>query len=303
MRTFKPSKYYSTYSASHPSAFEVVPGETFCVETADAYRGKIQSEEDTPTLDRIPFENANPQSGPIYVKGAEKGDTLSVEIVDIVIKAKQGATTIVPDMGGLTRTNITRLLNEPLPPRAKICPITNGLIHFSDTIHIPVEPMIGTIGVAPEFEAISSLTPGPHGGNMDCPDVCPGNKVMFPVYVKGAFLFLGDVHAVQGDGEISGSAIEVPAECVLKVDIVKKRINWPRIESKDYIMTVGSARPLEDALRIAMVELIEWLVDEYNFNKFDAYQLCSQVAKIRVAQMVDPLYTMVAKFPKKYLRK
>jgi acetamidase/formamidase len=165
-----------------------------------------------------------------------------------------------------------------------------------------MEPMIGTIGVAPEFETISSLTPGPHGGNMDCPDVCIGNKIMLPVYVKGALLFLGDIHAVQGDGEISGSAVEVPAECVLKVDVIKgKQISWPRIESKEYIMTVGSGRPLEDALRIAFTELILWLEEEYNFDKFEAYQLCSQVAKVRVAQMVDPQYTMVAKFPKKYL--
>jgi len=302
MRIFKPNVYYSTYSVLHPPAFEVEPGETFTVETADAFGGKIKLNTDLPTADRVPFEKVNPQSGPIYVKGAEKGDVLSVEIVNIVINASQGATTIVPDMGALTRTNNTRLLNDPLPPITKICPIRDGKIYFSNRIVIPMEPMIGTIGTAPEFESISSLTPGPHGGNMDCPDICIGNKVMLPVNVKGALLFIGDVHAVQGDGEVSGSAIEVPAACILKTCLVKKKkINWPRIESKDYIMTVGSSRPLEDALRIAFTELIIWLNDEYKFNKFDAYQLCSQVAKIRVAQMVDPLYTMVAKFPKIYL--
>ncbi|MGD0330565.1 MAG: acetamidase/formamidase family protein [Nitrososphaeria archaeon] len=302
MRIFKPTKYYSTYSALHPPAFEVDNGETFTVETADAYRGKIRSESDLPTSDRIPFENGNPQSGPIYVKGAEKGDVLSVEIVDIVVNANQGATTIAPDMGALTRTNNTRLLNDPLPPITRICPIKDGKIYFSNRIIIPMEPMIGTIGTAPEFESITSLSPGTYGGNMDCPDICIGNKIMLPVNVRGALLFVGDVHAVQGDGEISGSAIEVPAVCVLKADLIKKgKINWPRIESKDYIMTVGSSRPLEDASRIALTELILWLEAEYKFDKLEAYQLCSQVAKMRVAQMVDPLYTIVAKFPKKYL--
>jgi acetamidase/formamidase len=302
LKKLKPVKYYNTYSAMHPPALRIVSGETFEVETADAYWGKIQNNEDEPTSDRIPLSHANPQSGPIFVEKAERGDMLAVDILDIKVRTKQGATTMSPDFGGLTRTGFTRMLNDPLPPISRICPIKDDLIYFSDKIVIPMEPMIGTIGVAPEFETISSLTPGPHGGNMDCPDVCIGNKIMLPVYVKGALLFLGDIHAVQGDGEISGSAVEVPAECVLKVDIIKgKQISWPRIESKEYIMTVGSGRPLEDALRIAFTELILWLEEEYNFDKFEAYQLCSQVAKVRVAQMVDPQYTMVAKFPKKYL--
>jgi acetamidase/formamidase len=144
--------------------------------------------------------------------------------------------------------------------------------------------------------------PGPHGGNMDCPDVRAGNRILLPIYTRGAYLFLGDVHAVQGDGEISGSAIEVPAECVLKIDVIKgKCIAWPRIESKDYIMAIGSCRPLDDALRIAFVELISWLENDFGFDKLEAYQLCSQVAKVRVAQMVDPQYTVVAKFPKKHI--
>ncbi len=304
MKRLTPSVLHNTLSSTHEPIATISPGETIAVETVDAYGGKIGSEKDLPTPDRTPLSHANPQCGPIYIEETEKGDTLAIDIIDIIVNADHGITTISLDFGGLTRTAYTRLLNEPLPLRTKVCPIKEGFIHFSPQIKIPLKPMIGTIGLAPEFEAISSLTPGPHGGNMDCPDICPGNRLLLPVFTKGAFLFLGDVHAAQGDGEITGSAIEVPAECILKIDVLKdKLINWPRIESPDHIMAVGSCRPLEDALRIAFVELITWLENEYGFEKLEAYQLCSQVAEVRVAQMVDPNYTMVAKFPKKFLHK
>ncbi|MCW3974726.1 MAG: acetamidase/formamidase family protein [Candidatus Bathyarchaeota archaeon] len=302
MKRLRQSKYHYTLSASHKPLLRVNAGETIVVETIDAFGGRIKTEKDLPTPDRIPLDQVNPQSGPIYIEEAEKGDALVIDIVDIVINSKYGVTAIVPDFGGLTRTDYTRLLNDPLLPITRICPIKNNLIQFSNQIFIPVNPMIGTIGVAPESEAIKSLTPGPHGGNMDCPDVCKSNKLMLPIFTKGAFLFLGDVHAAQGDGEISGVGIEVPAECTLKIDVIKEKfIDWPRIESNNYIMTVGSYRPLDDALRIAFAELIFWLEKEYNFDRLEAYQLCSQVAKIRVAQMVDPFYTIIAKFPKKFL--
>ena len=280
----------------------VEPPETIVVETEDAFGGKIKTEKDLPTPDRVALPFVNPQTGPIYVKGAQKGDTLIVHIKDIKPASDQGATCLVPYFGGLTSTTYTRLLNAPLPTNTKICPIRDGKVYFSDKIVLPLEPIIGTIGVSPEIEAVSSLTPGMHGGNMDCPDVCIGNKLFLPVFVEGALLYLGDVHAVQGDGELCGVAVEVPAECTLTVDLIKgKTITWPRIESPDYIMTVGSCKPMEDAMRIAFTELVLWLEGEYGFNLWDAYQLCTQVAKVRLAQMVNPLYTMVAKFPKKYL--
>jgi amidase len=302
MKRVRQSKYHYTLCASHKPVSRINAGESIVVETLDAFGGRIVTEKDLPTSDRISLDQVNPQSGPIYIEEAESGDTLAIDIIDIAINSSYGVTAIVPDFGGLTRTEYARLLNEPLTPITRICPIRNNLIQFSNKISIPLNPMIGTIGVAPKSEAISSLTPGPHGGNMDCSDICKGNKLLLPIFTRGAFLFLGDAHTAQGDGEISGVGIEVSAECTLKIDVIKgKGINWPRIESDKYIMTVGSYRPLDDALRIAFTELILWLESNYDFDRFEAYQLCSQVAKIRVAQMVDPLYTVVAKFPKKYL--
>jgi acetamidase/formamidase len=137
---------------------------------------------------------------------------------------------------------------------------------------------------------------------MDVPDVCVGNTLHLPVAVEGALLGLGDVHAVQGDGEICGTAVEVSSKVTLKTELEKsKKLLWPRIESKDEIMTVCSARPLEDAVRLAFLELIKWLETDYNFERYDAYAFLSLAAKARIAQIVDPLFTAVAKLPKKLL--
>ena len=137
---------------------------------------------------------------------------------------------------------------------------------------------------------------------MDAPDVCPGNTIYFPVNAPGALLYVGDGHAAQGDGEVSGVAVEIPTIGTLTVDLIKsKSISSPRIESQEFIMAVGNARPMEDAARIAFYELVQWLSQEYEIDRLNAYQLCSQVAKVRLANMVDTLYTIIAKFPRKFL--
>jgi amidase len=164
-----------------------------------------------------------------------------------------------------------------------------------------VDPFIGTIGVSPAYEAIQTLAPGPHGGNMDCPDVKPGNKLYLPVSQPGALFGLGDVHAVQGDGEICGTAVEIGAVVKLRFQVQKKTIAWPRVESPDQIMTVCSARPLEDAARLAYRELIGWMVEDYGWDRDDAYIFLSLACKARIAQIVDPLYTVAAKLDKRYL--
>ena len=134
---------------------------------------------------------------------------------------------------------------------------------------------------------------------MDAPDCCPGNKVYLPVWHDGAYLFLGDVMATQGDGEVCGTCGEHPAEGEITCNVIRdKSINWPRVESNDYIMTIGSARPMEDAARIAYCELIKWMVDDYGFDCADAYMLLSHIGKLRIANMVDTLYSVVAKCPK-----
>jgi creatinine amidohydrolase len=163
--------------------------------------------------------------------------------------------------------------------------------------------MLGRVATAPEGDMqFDGLWPGQFGGNMDASDVREGTTVYLPVFHPGALFYYGDGHALQGDGEVCGSGLETSMEVAFRFGLQKKKaIRWPRLEDAEHLMVAGSARPLSDALRIAFVELIGWLVDDYGFDQADAYQLVSQSAVIRVANMVDPLYTVVAKFPKKWL--
>jgi amidase len=278
----------------------VAPGEVVEVETWDALSNVVKSNQ---TLEEVIQRSLvlyeNPITGPIYVKGAKPGDVLLIEVVDISTP-DLGVTVVMPGFGGLEGWL------QPSPPLTKFSKIIDGkaiyTLNDGRKINIPIKPFIGTIGVSPASEAISTITPGRHGGNMDVPDVCSGNKLYLPVVVEGALIGVGDVHVVQGDGEICGTAIEIPSIITMKIDLIKKKkIDWPRIESPDEIMTVCSARPLEDAVRLAFLELIKWLEEDYGFERYDAYMFLSLAAKVRLAQIVDPLFTVVAKLPKKFL--
>jgi len=280
----------------------IKPGETVEVETWDAHGIVVRPGQTLEDAIRKGIRRyRNPITGPIYVENAESGDALKIEIVNIGLP-DVGWTSVTPEFGGLGGW-----LQLP-PSLTKVSKINRGKIIYAlndkRTIEIPAKPFIGTIGVSPEFEAVSTVIPGRHGGNMDVPDICVGSTLYLPVAVDGALLGLGDVHAVQGDGEICGTAVEVSSIVTLKVELEKnKKLDWPRIESKDEIMTVCSARPLEDAVRLAFLELIKWLETDYGFERYDAYMFLSLAAKARIAQIVDPLFTVVAKLPKNILPK
>lgn len=278
----------------------VKPGETIVVETEDAFIGMIRKPGDWKDNSKVPW--GNPVSGPIYVEGAEKGDTILVEVREIKPLIGQGATRVAA-LGILSGVvSPEQFLKTELSRKVWICPIKGEFVHWKEGMALPYKPMIGTIGTAPEGQAFSTGIAGPHGGNLDLTDVCPGNRLYLPVFVEGALLHIGDVHALQGDGELCGTAIEMPAESTITIDLVKgKSIGWPRIESDKYIMAVGVARPLEDAIRIAFSQLILWLEDEYGFDALDAYNLCTHVAEIGVGYYLQS--SVVARFPKKYLRR
>ena len=296
-------RYHYTIGPYADPVLHVRPGDTVVVETHDAFEGKIVSEDTKPSeVLKVPF--LNPQSGPIHVEGAEKGDTLAVKIHSIKPRGPQprGTTCLVPYFGGLTSTDKTATLQDPLPEIVRKVNVTEEVVEWNDRITLPYEPFIGTIGTAPEIEAINSLTPGNHGGNMDLPDVGPGSTLYLPVRAEGALLYLGDGHAVQGDGEVCGVAIEFATTTTMTLDLVKGwTLNWPRLENDEFIMSIGSARPLEDAARIAYADLVQWMVASYGFDKWDAYLLLSQIGKVRLGNMVDPNYTMGASIAKRYL--
>jgi acetamidase/formamidase len=170
-------------------------------------------------------------------------------------------------------------------------------------VSFPLHPFLGCIGVAPaNGEARSSIVPAEFGGNMDAPEVSKGNTLYLPVNVAGALFYFGDGHAAMGDGEVAGSAVEVPMRVKLRLDLLKKkRIDWPRLENENEIMTTGIYRPVDDAVRIAVTELVKWIHNDYGLSDLDAYELCSKVCKLHLTEMVDPNYVVVASIEKKFL--
>jgi amidase len=281
-------KYHYVYGPFASPVLTVEPGAVISCETHDAFEGKIKYETDVP--------------GPIYVNGAEKGDCLAVHIKSIRPRGPQpvGTTCLIPEFGGLVGTTVTALLNQPLPEKVRKLEVTaEGGVKWSDRLTLPYEPFIGTIGTSPEIEAISSLVPDYYGGNMDLPNVAPDAIIYLPVNVAGALLYLGDCHAIQGDGELCGVALEHPTVTTVQVDLIKgMTIHWPRLETVDFYMTIGSARPMEDAARIAYRELIRWMAADFGFDETDAYLLLTMCGKIRLGNMVDPKYTLGASIAK-----
>jgi acetamidase/formamidase len=313
---FKPDIFYHTYGPNEP-AHHVKPGDTITAPTVDAggqdHKGKPIPDEMRQRMHGTSLSSSNPLTGPFYVEGAEQGDTLVVDIQRIKLTRPSAYSNIIPWFGSLTKEAPGRrlLLNDPLPRRRYEWRLdlkeNTGFVELPDSVlkeaSIPLHPFIGSIGVAPRFERVEmSLAPGEYGGNMDCVETRAGATLLLPVFVEGGYLVFGDVHAAQGDGELCGVALETSSEVTARVDVVKgKGIEWPRITDDEWIMTVGSSRPLMEAYKIAHVEMVRWLCEDYGFGKLDALQLLSQVGRCRVVNVVDPNYSVVAKFPKKYL--
>lgn len=281
----------------------IKPGDRVIVDTRDAFEGKIVTEQDLPSAKlRVPF--LNPQNGPIMIEGAEKGDVVAVHIESMLPRGAnpRGTCCLIPQFGALTGTDFTALLNDSLPEITRKIDIDENGVYWSKRVTLPYKPHIGTLSLSPEIDSINSLTPDNHGGNMDVPDMGPGSITYLPVRSPGARLFIGDAHACQGDGEVCGTAVEYASRTTIHVDLIKSwQIDWPRLETEDKIMVIGSARPLEDATRIAYRELVLWMAKEYGYDKWDAYMMLSQVGKVRLGNFVDPKYSVAAGVEKKYL--
>jgi acetamidase/formamidase len=251
--------------------------------------------------------------GPFYIEGATTKDTLVVEILKVRPNHDIAASQVSGTFGGLAGEKTVRFLADPIPDRRYVWHLDRERMTGKTTlpgskmreIEIELQPMLGRVGVAPRgAEAFAGLWPGDFGGNMDAPEVREGTTLYLPIFHDGAYVYFGDGHAKQGEGEVAGTGLETSMDVELRFDLIKgKTIDWPRLEDQDYIMVAGSARPLMDAFRLAHVELIEWLVEDYGFDRLDAYALLGQLAVSTVANIVDPAYTVLAKFPKKYLPK
>jgi len=298
---FDPTVYYNAIGTYAP-ALRIADGDTVQTTTVDA-RGQNAN-------GQVVASRGNPQTGPFYVEGAEPGDTLAVRFDRLRPNRRHGWTAtalaanvvdpdFVPDLqrdGSLARWEVdveawTATLLEPETALGRLV--------------LPLDPMLGCFGVAPaRGQAISTATSSTHGGNMDYRGFREGVTVYFPVFVPGALLFVGDGHAVQGDGEICGTGVETSFDVQLTVRLLKgKSITWPRAEDDHYIMTVGNARPLDQALQHATTEMMRWLKEDYGLDTRAASLLLSQCVRYEVGNVYDPAYTMICKVEKELLAK
>jgi acetamidase/formamidase len=287
----------------------VEPGTALRLWSDDAFCGALRSATDL-SSDKVDLRYVNPQSGPFYVEGAEPGDTLALHLVSLEPARDWGASAHIPFFGGMTGTDRVVTLQDALPDLTYIYELdrARGTVTFaarsSDLrIDLPLEPMLGTVGVAPAGREVrSSLVPDRFGGNMDSPQMRAGATCYLGVNVEGALFSVGDGHYRQGEGEACGTAVEGAMTTTLLVELVKGGAPaWPRIEDDTHWMTVGSSRPLEDAWRIGQAELVHWFSELYGLDPMDAYQLLSQITEAPIANVVDANYSAVVKARKSLL--
>ena len=299
--TFVPTQFYGTYSAVHPPALHVKPGDRVVTKTIDAAGVDWNGRQVAP--------GPNPQTGPFYVDGAEPGDTLVVRFIRLETNRSTAysssllAPYVLDPAAIAARTDRDpKRVTWTIDSAKGVARLDQGDVQPGG-IELPLKPMLGCVGVAPaREEAISSATPGAWGGNMDYASMGAGVTLMLPVNEPGALLFLGDGHARMGEGEVVGTGLETSMDVEFTVDLIKKQtIAWPRMETATHILVLGSARPLIEAFQHATTELQKWLTAEYGFTERGAQTFMGQAAEYEIANVVDPNFTVVAKIPKALL--
>lgn len=292
-------KHFSTdtliyhYDKNIPNVDTVEEGEIFTVDTVDAYGNQITSEEILRT--QIDRQYLSGCTGPIGIKGAMPGDTLCVEILDITFD-DFGVMPISPGMGSLG--HLDRIPDH----ETKLIYVKNDYCYFSKDIVFPVRPMIGNIGVASENEGdLRTSWPGDHGSNIDCTEITIGSKVYLPVAKEGAGLAMGDLHAAMGDGELSQTGVEAPGHVKARAFVYKESIKRPMVETVDNIYTLASAKTLDEAIPLAVEDMVDFLMKKKNLNFQDAYRLLSVTCDIQICQIVNPRKTVRCRAPKAIL--
>jgi amidase len=270
---------------------EVDAGEVVTFETHDCFSGQIQAESDLVT--NIDFSKVNPATGPVSVRGADPGDSLIVEILDIR-PVPQGVATIIPGYG--------QLIDLVEAPVTKVLHVRDGVVHFNDEISFPMRPMVGVVGVATDGENLTNALPGRHGGNLDDHLHGVGTKIYFPVKQPGGMFAVGDMHASMGDGEICGTGIEIAGEVTVRFDVLKgKQGEWPVSETEETWIAHGTAVEYMDAMREACREAARLLAGEWEMSMEDAFVLLSIRGDVGIAQACKPSpFASIAKvvFPK-----
>jgi amidase len=295
---FDPTVYY-TSMGTYPPALHLSDGDTVRTSTVDA-RGQDRH-------NRAVTERGNPQTGPFYVEGAEPGDTLAVHFDKLRPNRRRGWTATALAANVVDPEYVPSLPERGLAEWDVDVDAWTATLITPETslgrLTLPLDPMLGCFGVAPERgQAISCATSSNHGGNMDYRGFRAGATVYFPVTIPGALLFVGDGHAIQGDGEIVGTGIEISFDVEFTVRLLKgKTITWPRAEDAEFIMTAGNARPLDQALQHATTEMNRWLEEDYGFDSLGASIFLGQCVRYDVGNVFDPAYTMICKVEKRLL--
>jgi amidase len=289
-----------TLGPDHPPVARVAPGTHLRVETELNIGDVLHSVDDRFEASMVRLPYVNPVTGPVHVEGATPEHVLACRIEGMELHPP-GFTALVPGFGPF----VDWIRHRDFGVHARVVDVRDGVVHWDGGREIPVRPMVGTIGTAPLLDAISTVDNGPHGGNMDVQEVGPGCTLLLPVAVPGGLLFLGDCHAVQGDGELCGiGAIEIRTHTTIRVDLAPRPpgMAWPRFETETHIGAIACARPLEDAFRLSVEELVAWLGEDHGLARADAVLLLGQVAEARCTQLVNPKYTYVTKIAKRWLR-
>lgn len=270
----------------------VTAGTTLTIETYDCFTNQIQSEDSV--MEQIDWNKVNPATGPVFVDGALPGDILKVKIEKIKI-ADQGVMAVVPELG-LAGDLIDKI-------QAEIMPVKNDKVIFNE-VEAPITKMVGVIGVAPKGDGVNCGIPGSHGGNMDNTMVKEGATLYFPVAVEGALFALGDLHAAMGDGEVSGSGVEIPGEVTVTLDVIKgEKLIHPMLENEDSFSQIVSAETLDEAIDTAGLQMIERIVERTGLSTTEVAMLMSMVGQAEICQIVNPLKTARYVVPKWLLKK
>ena len=276
------------FDKTHEPVKRVASGTTIEIETYDCFENQVQSAETK--IGGIDWNRINPATGPIFVEGAQPGDVLKVRIEKLEI-GSHGVMATGPDLGVLGHRQ------EEMA--SKIIPIEGDYAVFDDKLKIPLNKMIGVIGVAPEGEPVPCGTPGAHGGNMDTTLITEGATLYFPVFAEGALFALGDFHAAMGDGEIGVSGIEVPGKATVTLEVVKEgALRHPLLENKDGIAFLVSKPTLDEAAKAAVEEMADFLLPRTELDLSDLAMMMSAAGQSQISQIVDPLMTARFFIPK-----
>lgn len=289
-----------TISRGHEPVVRVKPGTRLRIETELNIGDVLHSVDDEFDASMVRLPYANGATGPVAIEGATIDHVLTCDIEEMEL-VPPGFTALMPGFGPF----VDWIRRRDFGVHGRVVDVRDGHVLWDAHVRIPVSPMVGVIATAPLLDAVSTIDNGPHGGNLDVQEMGPGCRVTLPVAVDDALFFLGDCHAVQGDGELCGiGAIEIRTQTTVRLDLAPRpaRMAWPRIETAEHIGVVACARPLEDAFRLSVEDLVHWMEDDYGFAEHAAVLLLGQVAEARCTQLANPKYTYVTKIAKRYLK-